>query len=85
MPGRRLVEEEQRRIVDERAGQLEAPLHPARQPAGPTAADVPQVDELEDLAGAPPARAPQHPEQRATKSTFSRAVRSGYSVNDWGM
>ena len=61
---RRLVEEEQRRIVDERAGQLESPLHPARQPAGATTAHVPQVDELEDLAGPPPARAPQHPEQR---------------------
>ena len=61
---RRLVEEQQRRIVDERAGQLEPSLHPARQPAGAPAADVPQVDQLEDLAGPPPARAPQHPEQR---------------------
>ena len=61
---RRLVEEQQRRIVHERAGELEPALHAARQPARATAADVPQVDQLEDLAGPPPARAPEHPEQR---------------------
>ena len=64
-PGRRLVEEQQRRVVDQRAGQLEPALHPAREAAGAAAADVPQVDELEHLAGPPAPRPEQHPEQRA--------------------
>ena len=47
--------------------------------------DVPQVDQLEDFAHPPPARGKSRPNSGAMKSTFSRAVRSGYSVNDWGM
>ena len=62
--GGRLVEEEDRGVVDQRAGQLESPLHPARQASGPALADRPQVEELEDLAGAPAAGEVQHPEQR---------------------
>ena len=60
----RLVEEQQRRVMDEGAGQLEPALHAARQGAGPSAADVPQVDQLEDLAGPAMAGPPQDPEQR---------------------
>ena len=63
-PGRRLVEEEQRRVVDECTGELEAALHPARQRAGAPTADLPEVDELEDLARAAPATRPEHAEQR---------------------
>ena len=63
-PGRRLVEEQQGGIVDERARELETALHAAGQTPGSPAPDVPQVEELEDLAGpAPPARE-HHPEQR---------------------
>jgi hypothetical protein len=38
--------------MDERAGELEATPHPARQTPGLPTADVPQTDELEDLAHA---------------------------------
>ena len=76
--GGRLVEEEQGRVVDERAGELEASLHPARELAGVAAADVPEVD----AASGPPwsagaSREQSIPNSDATKSTFSRAVRSG--------
>ncbi len=64
-PRGRLVEEQERRVVDERAGQLEPPLHPAGQAAGASATDLPQVEQLEDLAGPPTTRSEQHPEQRA--------------------
>ncbi len=47
--GGRLVEEQEGGVVDERAGEFEATLHPARQPAGAATADVPQVEQLEDL------------------------------------
>ena len=59
-----LVEQEQRRLVDERAGELEAPLHAAGELAGPAAARLPQLDQLEHLADAPPAAPDEHPEQR---------------------
>ena len=63
MPGGRLVEDDQLGLVDEGAGELEAALHPARQLAGLAAADIPQVDDLQDLADASPAPTPEHPEQ----------------------
>ena len=45
-------------------GELESSLHPARQPAGPRSADLPEVHELEDLARAAAAGTPEHAEQR---------------------
>ncbi len=63
-PGGGLVEEQQVGIVDEGRGQLQASLHATRQAAGTAAADVPQVHELEDLAGATVTGAPQDAEQR---------------------
>ncbi len=63
--------------MDERAGELEAPLHAARQLPGPTATDVPQVEQLEDLARPLRRRKNSIPNSEATKSTFSRTVRSG--------
>ncbi len=62
-PRRGLVEEQQCRLVDERAGKLEPSLHPARQGPGLAAADIPQLHELERLACPPVAAAPQHAEQ----------------------
>ena len=60
----RLVEEHERRLVDQRAGKLEAALHAPGQVAGTPAARVPQVDDLEDRARPSVASAEQHPEQR---------------------
>ena len=45
-------------------GELEAPLHPTRQPAGAPVAHRPQVHELEDLAGPPATPPPEEPEER---------------------
>ncbi len=64
MPGGRLVEEQQGGIVDERARELEPALHAAGQAPGSPAADVPQVEQLEDLAGPASAAREHHPEQR---------------------
>ena len=76
--GGRLVEEQQRRLVDEGARELEPALHAAGQLARPPAAGVPQVDELEDLADPPPAACAKDPEQATRRSRRSRAaVRSG--------
>jgi hypothetical protein len=58
-----LVEEQQRGVVDERAGQLQPPLHPARQLSCTPATDRPEIEQLEDLSRPPAARSEQHPEQ----------------------
>src|SRR5439155_25693471 len=50
-------------LMDERARQLQAALHPARQPAGLAAPNVPQADELEDFPDALSPTPPEHPEQ----------------------
>ena len=84
--GGRLVEEQQLRVVDE--GARRARGGAACRPTGGRRAG----------RGRPtgrPARGPRAsagagarhriPNSDATKSTFSRAVRSGYSVNGWGM
>ena len=63
-PGRRFVEEQHRRVMDQRAGQLEPALHATRQGTGTPPADVPQVDQLQDLARTTMAGPPQDAEQR---------------------
>ena len=47
---RRLVEEEHRRLVDERAREVDAAPHPARVRANEAVAGVGQVEALEELA-----------------------------------
>ena len=84
-PGGRLVEEEQRRVVDEGAGQLEPALHPARQAPGAAAADLPQVDQLEHLARPPPARPEQHPEQRRHEVDVLAGGQVRVERERWGM
>ena len=59
------------RLVDERAGELEAALHAARQVAGPPAPGVPQLDQLEDLAGSAVAAC-----ARAARTATPRSRRS---------
>ena len=53
-PGRRLVEEQDRRLVDERACDRQAPLHPARQRLDLVVRTFGELRELEELVG--PAR-----------------------------
>ena len=48
-PGRRLVEEEDLRAVDEGAREVEAPLHPARVVLRAAVGRVGQPDQLEQL------------------------------------
>jgi hypothetical protein len=50
-PGRRLVEEEHRRFVDQRPGNRQAPLHPARQRLDLVVGAFGQLRELEQLVG----------------------------------
>jgi hypothetical protein len=71
--------------VDQGAGELEAALHAAGQVARLAAAHVPELDQLEDLAGAAMAGAPQDPEQRRHEVDVLAGVRSGYSMNCCGM
>ena len=61
--GRRLVEEEDRRIVDERAGELETALHPAGQVRRSSFSHVPQVEQLEHRPYASPPAQQEHPEE----------------------
>ena len=63
--GGRLVEEQQDRLMDERAGQLEAALHAARHVARPAVAGVPQLEQLEAPRGPACAAPPEQPEQAA--------------------
>ena len=56
--GRRLVEEEQVRLVDQRPGDRQAPLHPAGQRLDLVARALGQLGELEELVGAPSALGP---------------------------
>ena len=58
------VEEQQVGIVDECRGQFQSSLHATGQSTGAPTTGVPQVDELEHLAGATVTGAPQHAEQR---------------------
>jgi len=53
--GRRLVEEQQGRFMDEGAGQLEAALHPAGELPRASVPMLPQVDDAEDFLDPPPA------------------------------
>src|SRR6516162_9531298 len=48
-PGRRLVEQEHFRVVDERAGDGQAPLHPARERLDAVVRPLRELDELEQL------------------------------------
>src|SRR6266513_5984799 len=60
---RRLVQDQQLRLMDQGAGELEPALHAPRELGRTTAAGVPQVEELERLPG-PPATPPrEQPEQ----------------------
>ena len=49
--------------MDEGARELEAPLHAAGELPGPTATDVPQVEQLEYFARPLSTAEEQHPEQ----------------------
>ena len=51
--GGRLVEEEDAGLVDQRRGEVEAALHPARVAADPAVGRRGQVDPLEQIVGAP--------------------------------
>ena len=51
--GGRLVEEEHARLVDQRRGEVEAALHPARVAADAAVGGGDQVDPLEQVVGAP--------------------------------
>ena len=51
--GRRLVEEEHARFVDQRGGEVEAALHPARVGAYAAVGGVGEVDPLQQVVGAP--------------------------------
>ena len=51
-PGRRLVEQEQARIAEERRGDPEPLAHPVRVPADPVAGAVAQLDDVEHLVDA---------------------------------
>ena len=53
--GGRLVEEEDARLVDQRRGKVEAPLHPARVGADPAVGGGGEVDPLQQVIGAPAA------------------------------
>jgi hypothetical protein len=46
----RLVEKQNRRVVDERTGEFQASLHTAGEIAGPTVPHRPEVEKLENLA-----------------------------------
>jgi hypothetical protein len=59
--GRRLVEQQQLGLVDERAGDHEAPLHPARQRLDLVAGPLGQLDELEQLDRPAPRLAQDRP------------------------
>ena len=65
-PGRRLVDEQQARLVHQRARQLQAPLHAARQLPRSSAAGVPQTR---------PASAPRAPGVRGAATTARTARR----------
>ena len=76
-PGRRLVEEEQRRVVHERAGELETSLHAAGELAG----TAPRTSHRSTSSRTSRVRRRRRensiPNSDPTKSTFSRTVRSG--------
>src|SRR5205823_3931998 len=60
---RRLVQDQQLRLMDKRAGELEPALHAPRELCRPTVAGLPQVHQLERLPGAPATPAREHSEQ----------------------
>ena len=60
--GRRLVEEEQGRLVDQRPGDRQPPLHPARQRLDLVVLALGQLGELQQLVRAPVALGPRQAE-----------------------
>ena len=64
---RRLVEDEQRRLVDHRAGELQATLHAARHLRGAPIARIPQVDEAQDFLDSRAAPPRRYAKQRGDK------------------
>ncbi len=83
-PGRRLIQENDGRFVDDGAGQSQPLLKTARQVGRPPPGPAFQVEEAEepDLPG--PSRSGGRPVMPPKKSTFSVAVRSPYRAN-WHM
>ena len=59
--GRRLVEEDHRRMADQAGGEVEPAAHPARVGAHPAPAGRGQLELLEQLGRAPPGRRPGQP------------------------
>ena len=51
-PGRGLVEEQHRRAVDERGGEVEAPAHPTREGPHEAVGRLDELEALEQLVGA---------------------------------
>ena len=74
---RRLVENEEVRLVHERAAEPDLLLHPARKLAGGAAGKGPETRGVEQLLDfAPGAPAAERPKSRAMKSTFSWTLSS---------
>ena len=78
--GGRLVEEEHPRLVDQRRGEVEAALHPARVGADAAVGGRDEVDPLEQVVGAALALAPGRPCSVACRRISSRPVISGSSA-----
>ena len=74
--GRRLVEEQHRRVVDQGVGEAQPLLHPARQALDVRVALLAEVDELQEVADHPPPAGRRRPWQRAKKSRYSQTFMS---------
>ena len=82
-PGRWLVDEQQHRIVDQRARQLQAALHAARELARASAARLPQVHQLQHLVarvGRASATASRTARRRTTRFRTRSAPRTARSA-----
>ena len=73
----RLVEQEDLRLVHERAGERDALLLAARELARLALLHALEVDELQDLAHPAGELRPRTPWRRMPKATFSKIVRCG--------
>ena len=73
-PGRRLVEQQQLRVAQQRRGDPEPLAHPVRVAADPVLGTVAQLDDVEHLVDAA-ARAP--PSRSASRRRFLRPDRYG--------
>ena len=71
-PGRRLVEEQDRRLVDERSGDRQAPLHPARQRLDLVVGALGELGEFEQLVGTLARPPPATDRSSGRRSTGSR-------------